>query len=55
MKVMKKQYMTPELDVVELKMDTQLLAGSLNYGGSTNNGSADAPGIDFDFDNNGWN
>lgn len=48
---MKKQYMTPSVEVMEIMMATQLLAGStLSVDGDTDTGFAGAPGMDFPFD-----
>ena len=47
---MKKQYMNPEMEVVELNMNVSLLAGSLNKNGEqvTNEGDILAPGLILD-------
>ena len=44
---MKKTYICPEMDVIELKNQQQLLAGSLLMGsGDVNPNTADAPEFD---------
>ena len=46
---MKKIYMSPEMDVIELKNQQQLLAGStIPLGGSGSANNAEAPGFYFD-------
>ena len=46
---MKKTYMSPAMDVIELKNQQQLLAGSLPMGsGDVNPNTADAPGYGED-------
>ncbi len=47
---MKKTYINPKLEVVELNMNQQLLAGSNLGMGTGNKGveEADAPGMDID-------
>ena len=47
---MKKQYMNPEMDIYELKMNVSLLAGSLNKNDGqsvTDEGDILAPGLIF--------
>ena len=56
---MKKTYINPVMDVIEIKANHQLLAGSVtiatlegldDYGGELMGGSADAREFDFDLD-----
>lgn len=48
---MKKTYMSPTMDVIELKNQQQLLAGSLPMGsGDVNPNTADAPEFDEELD-----
>lgn len=50
---MKKIYFNPKMEVVDLKINQQLLAGSTDApvgGGSQGNGNALAPGFDWDDD-----
>ena len=45
---MKKTYINPELEAIDLKIKQQLLAGSLGKGeGNINPGDIGAPGFDF--------
>ena len=46
--MMKKIYMSPEMDVIELKNQQQLLAGSDFGSGTKPGGSAAAPDFYFD-------
>ena len=48
LKNMKKTYMSPEMDVIELKNQQQLLAGSDFGKGTMPGGSAAAPDFYFD-------
>ena len=50
-KEMKKEYIFPEIEVVELKAQNQLLAGSEIPTSTTpeNPANSDAPGFDFEF------
>ena len=50
---MKKIYMSPVMDIVEIKQQQMLLAGSLPVEGTTDDASdADAPV--FEFEENAW-